>query len=104
MLEVGETKPDELDPKQDVEWDAKVTLRIGPHPGLSNAAKKAIELDYGMENGELTIEMRVKLSYYFERRLGLDIDATSMSPERLQIVLLNSDELEAARSAFISSY
>ena len=98
ILNIGESKPDEIDASQDIAWRRPVTLRIGPHPRLGEAARKAIELDYGMQNGELSITTRVCLSFYLERRLGLDIDPDTVRPERQQIVLLNRDEIERERA------
>jgi len=97
MLAIGESKPDEIDVSQDIGWQRLVTLRIGPHPGLREAARKAIELDYGMQEGVLAVSTRVCLSFYLERRLGLDIDPATARPERQQIVLLNRDEVLAER-------
>ncbi len=109
MLNFGESRPTEIDPARDAQWNEFVVMRIGPHPKLSNAARRAIELDYGMENGELTIRTRVCLSFYLERRFNLDIDPALMRPERMQLILLNRAEVEetrkqtAARSEAIDS-
>ena len=46
------------------------TLRFAPHPDLEGGARKAIELDYGMKDGEASITTRVCLSYYLERQFG----------------------------------
>jgi hypothetical protein len=97
MQSVGDTKPDDTDSNQDIGWHRMVTLRIGPHPGLSPASKRAIELDYGMVNGELAVETRACFSFYLERRMGLDRDPESERPERQQIVLLNREEVTSAR-------
>ncbi len=99
MLTIGETKPDNINPDDDLEWNQSVTLKIGPHPGLSDAAKKAIELDYGMENGVLAVTTRLALLFYAERRMGLDFDPDTVSPNRQQIVLLNREEVEETHSA-----
>lgn len=99
VLELGKQKPHVVDANQDAEWREHVTMRIGPHPGLSEGARKAIELDYGMEQGELRIMTRVCLSFYLERRLRLDSDAGNVPAERQQIVLLNRDDVEARRRA-----
>ena len=72
-------------------------MRIGPHPGLNEAASKAIEIDFGMKDGELHLQTRANLSFYVERRYGLDLDPEQVSPERQQIVLLNRNEVEEAR-------
>jgi hypothetical protein len=74
-----------------------LTLRFAPHPDLKDGARKAIELAYGMKDGVASITTRVCLSYYLERQFGLDADSPQGEGERQQIVLVNRDELEAAR-------
>lgn len=97
MLSFGETKPDQINAEHDVEWQRLLTFRIGPHPDLGKAARKAIELDYGMEQGEISVETRISLSFYLERRLGLDFRQEDVRPERQQIVLLNRKEIDEAQ-------
>ncbi|HEB85568.1 MAG TPA: WYL domain-containing protein [Gammaproteobacteria bacterium] len=97
MLSLGETKPDQIDVEYDVEWQRSVTFRIGPHPGLGKARRRAIELDYGMQQGEISVETRISLSFYLERRFGLDVKPADVPPERQQIVLLNRDEVDEAQ-------
>lgn len=97
MIAIGESMPHKIDSSRDVQWNELVAMRIGPHPRLGDAARKAIELDYGMENGELAITTRICLSFYLEKHLNLDIDPDSVRPERVQIVLLNRTEVEDAR-------
>jgi predicted DNA-binding transcriptional regulator YafY len=77
---------------QDVEWHTKVTLEIGPHPGLSEGQKRAICLDYGMnEEDRAEITVQKSMLYYALRRLGLDTDPAARKPHDQQIVLLNRD-------------
>lgn len=97
MLSLGEMKPDQIDVEYDVEWQRSVTFRIGPHPDLGKARRRAIELDYGMQQGEISVETRISLSFYLERRLGLDVKPADVPPERQQIVLLNRDEVDEAQ-------
>lgn len=93
----------DYDPAEDVEWDRKVNLRLSPHPRLSDSQRAAIECDYGMTDGIRTVEMRVALSYYFIKRLNLDLERRcspgAIEPERVQIMLNNLDEVEAAQQA-----
>ncbi|MBF0143564.1 MAG: WYL domain-containing protein [Magnetococcales bacterium] len=77
----------------DLEWHEVVDVRIGPHPGLTEHQRKAIELDYGMENGEVVLSVRRGLLFYFLKRLGLDIDPDLRRPVHQQIVLLNPDDV-----------
>jgi hypothetical protein len=97
MLKTGTAKPVTIDSKQDIGWRREITLKVAPHPRLSAPVRRAIELDYGMKGGFVGIKTRVCLSYYVERNLGLDYEATSLSPERQQIVLLNREEVDHAR-------
>ncbi len=50
-----------------------------------------------MVGGVVEVRTRVCLSSYLERHLGLDLDPSQVAPERQQIVLVNRDEVEAAR-------
>jgi len=102
MLQIGECKPGEALLEEDVEWNTMVTMRIGPNPKLEATARKAIELDYGMQNGELAITTRLCLSFYLERRLGLDLDPKTVEAVRQQIVLLNREEVENVRASIKS--
>lgn len=98
ILEVRNTKPSNAESANDQGWHRSVTLKIGPHPQLTDGAREAIELDFGMANGIVTITTRACLSTYFERFLGLDLDPTSVSADRQQLVLLNRGEVDAARA------
>lgn len=97
VLEVGDTKPSEIDPAKDIGWQREITLKFAPHPDLEGGRRRAVELDYGMENGIVELTTRVCLSYYLERQFGLDPDSPLGKAERQQIVLVNREELEAAR-------
>jgi len=97
MLSLDETRPDQINAECDVEWQRLLTFRIGPHPDLGKAARKAIELDYGMQQGEISVETRISLSFYLERRLGLDFKPEEVRPERQQIILLNREEVDEAQ-------
>ena len=48
----------EVEPETDREWNTEVILVIGPHPGLSEERRKAIELDYGMQGGRASLTVR----------------------------------------------
>jgi len=88
ILGIRDSRPSDADPSQDADWHTLVTLEIGPHPGLSEAQKKVIALDYGMRDGKVSITVRKALLYYTLKRLGLDTDPTVRSPADQQVVLL----------------
>ena len=93
ILGVRGTRKHDLDLAKDREWRENVEVRIGPHPGLTDNQRHAIELDYGMENGQMVLQVRRAFLFYFLKRLGLDIDPASREPRDQQIVLLNRKEV-----------
>lgn len=89
IIETRQTRPADQQPSSDTAWQEVVELQIGPHPELSPNQKRVIELDYGMQDGQVTIPVRRALLYYALRRLGLDTDPAARRPQDQQIVLLN---------------
>lgn len=83
---------------EDFDWKTELTLVLAPHPGLTDGKRRAIELDYGMEDGELKMKCRYALLFYTMRQLGLD-DTETTRAEAQQIILKNRDEL----SSYLSS-
>ena len=103
ILETGESKPSEINPADDIGWNREITLRFAPHPDLKGGQRKAIELDFGMQDGVAEITTRVCLSYYLERQFGIDAESPKLKGNRHQVVLVNRDELEAARKEVMDS-
>ena len=96
IMEARQTRPP-VDPlASDNAWNEIVELRIGPHPALSPNQKRVVELDYGMEDGQVTILVRQALLYYALKRLGLDTDPAARKPQDQQIVLLNNEAIRGA--------
>lgn len=93
ILCTGQTKTSEVCAEDDTDWHDTITIRIGPHPRLSAAQRKAIELDYDMKMGETSFEVRAAFAFYVLQRLGLDLASEMKPAEARQIVLLNPDEL-----------
>jgi predicted DNA-binding transcriptional regulator YafY len=79
---------------EDIEWQTMLTLVLAPHPDLTAGKRRAIELDYGMTDGEGKLTCRQALLSYTLKRLGLN-GPLSQSPEAQQIVLKNKAELES---------
>lgn len=93
IIEIGEQTDAVSSASEDQAWNSEVTLKIGPHPELSDAQKHVIGLDYGMEGGVAEISVRRAMLYYALKRLGLDTDPAARRPQDQQIVLLNRDEV-----------
>jgi predicted DNA-binding transcriptional regulator YafY len=95
IMEARQTRPT-VDPlASDNPWNKLVELHIGPHPELSTNQKRVVELDYGMDNGQVTILVRQALLYYALKRLGLDTDPAARKPQDQQIILLNREAIRA---------
>ena len=83
----------EMDFGRDVHWHTVLMLVLAPHPDLPAAKKRVLELDYGMEDGQVKLPCRQAFLYYTLRRLGLH---TKEAPDPLaqQITLKNRDEIQ----------
>lgn len=102
IVEVGHQGPVTSEPSGDLVWHTEVALSIGPHPDLSDTQRRAIEMDYGMEDGRAQIPVRRALLFYALKRLGLDTDPAARRPQDQQIVLLNSDDVARAAGRAMS--
>jgi predicted DNA-binding transcriptional regulator YafY len=84
----------DINPNDDLAWQQFVTVRIGPHPGLSESQKAAIEFDYAMENGVLEHEVREAVVSYFLKAMRIGPDDKEREAVIQQIILLNRNELK----------
>lgn len=96
ILSFEESGPANFDADDDVEWTTHIALTLKPHPGLNEPQRQAIERDYNMQSGSLTLHVRLALAFYFVKRLNLDLD---LDPNRKQIELENLREIEPAQAA-----
>ena len=96
ILSVSDPERCDADPSDDVEWQTVVKLRLVAHPNLKPDEKTTIEHDYRLKAGELPLEMRLALAFYFIKRHNLDLREGQISPERAQLFLQNLEELTAA--------
>lgn len=95
IVEIGEQGPVTAEPSADAAWLTEIVLEIGPHPDLSDNQRRAIEMDYGMEEGRAQIRVRRALLFYALKRLGLDTDPGARRPQDQHIVLLNDVKFES---------
>jgi len=77
----------------DTLWETQLTVEIGPHPGLSDSQKLAIERDFGMVDGKATITVRAALLSYLLLSLRIGKDDYQREAMAQQTVLLNREEL-----------
>jgi hypothetical protein len=81
----------EVDASGDTAWHEFVSVRMGAHPGLSDAQKEAVEFDYDMVNGVLEHQVRAALLPYFLRTMRIGPDDLTREAMVQQIVLLNRE-------------
>jgi WYL domain len=93
MLEVDGFEPAAAGPDDDVKWQTIVPLVLIPHPELSKSHRLAIELDFGMEDGQVEFHCRQAFLFYALRHLRLDLEGEA-KPEAQQIALKNRSEVE----------
>lgn len=89
IVETKGLRPRDCDPRDDRDWHEFTEIEFGPHPGLSESQQRVIGLDYGMQDGSVSLRVRKSLAYYTLKRLGLDGDHADKDPAEQQIVLLN---------------
>jgi predicted DNA-binding transcriptional regulator YafY len=98
ILEIKDMKPAEIQGKEDKEWHEVFEVTLIPNPALSEEQRKMIAQDYGMKKGEITIQVRCSILYYFKKRLRLDVAEALDEPREAPVVIKNRDEFEKALS------
>lgn len=91
MLDISLGEGTAVSPDGDAEWGTVLEVVLGANPALSKPHRKVVELDYGMDDGQVTLECRQAMLFYFLQHLGLDTQRTR--PEAQQVVLKNKKEL-----------
>lgn len=93
ILRIDGFEPSHVDSSQDSHWHTVLTLVLAPNPDLPPAKKRVLELDYGMEDGQVQLPCRQAFLYYTLKRLGL---YTKEAPDPIaqQITLKNRDEIQ----------
>jgi predicted DNA-binding transcriptional regulator YafY len=93
VLEIvpGDSSP--IDPSTDLVWQREVEVIILPHPALTEGQRRAIELDYGMDGGQLVLKAREALLWYLLKHLGL-LREPNDGVSSDQVVLANRDDLK----------
>lgn len=93
ILSIAGFEPSDAVPGRDSHWQTILTLVLAPHPDLPPAKKRVLELDYGMEDGQVELPCRQAFLYYTLRRLGLHIKEAP-DPLAQQITLKNRDAIQ----------
>jgi len=88
--------------QEDHQWNRMMPLQLVPHPE-NIIHPTAIELDYGMENSVLNLNVRAALTGYLLRRWNVDCsENASLSGPEYQLYLQNSQTLYGAENLAIA--
>lgn len=94
MLQIAIDNVFDTDPAADMEWHSSLEAIVVPAPHLSESQRKAIELDYGMQDGRLAVRVREALMLYLLQHLGIYDEPAKDCDPTVQIALGNRAELE----------
>jgi len=87
ILSINGFEDSSVDAKDDLHWQTILTLVLAPRPDLPPGKRRVLELDYGMEDGQVELPCRQAFLFYTLRRLGLQADVAD--PAEQQIILKN---------------
>lgn len=79
---------------EDEEWNTRVDVVIEPDSRLKLEQKAIIEVDFGMEHGELVIPTRCALVGYVLQRYQIDPKKLEPKASAQQIVVKNLEALK----------
>lgn len=92
ILAVHGSAAAKIEATADEQWNRILTLTLVPHPELSPALRKGIEIDYGMVDGRTRLQVRQAMLFYEMRSLGLRENGEPMPGVR-QVLIENLDDL-----------
>lgn len=79
----------------DDDWMELVSLKLTPHPKLSDEQRIILMTDYASEDDVIEIEVRRALIGYVLQRLSVDTTSDhSMNPSAYQLIVMNREEIE----------
>lgn len=88
----------EIDRALDFEWMHQIDVVLVPNPELAPNQRAAIEAEYEMKDGILTVTQRLSLTFYLMTEHNLDVDPGILPAAKQQLVLLNRADVVDARA------
>jgi hypothetical protein len=88
MFATRSPQPSLVNPQTDVDWHETIELTIVADHTLSPGQQRAVELEYGMKEGKLLLDVKRSFLLYALRRLGLDVpeEARPTGARRLKLL------------------
>ena len=96
ILDTRAEDESKADPSDDFTWNEITTIILKPHPGLTEDQQKAIALDFGMQDKQIQLRVRLAMLYYLLRRLGLDSKEHERDAREQHIVLADPEAVFSA--------
>jgi predicted DNA-binding transcriptional regulator YafY len=81
--------------EEDILWQTRFTVVLAPNPGLSEAQRRAIALEYAMTDEQLALPVRKALIFYFDKRMRLDYQQYDDTPAHNPLIVINRAEYDA---------
>ena len=89
------TMPAESSPDYDDDWTEIISIKLKPHPKLSEKNRLTLKYDYNMINDTIELNVRRALVGYVLQRMSVDTTVDySLNPNAYQLVVVNRDEIE----------
>ena len=88
-----------VDVRLDLEWETRVDLVLRPNPQYSAKMRASVRDEFRFESEELVIDTRIALLFYLFHEFNLELSSEALPNSKRQLVLVNRDEVESARSA-----
>ena len=92
ILSVELASASEVKARDDLEWSTMVELQLTAHPDLSDGQRHGVEIDYGMENGRLSLVCRQAMLFYTLRSLNFHATGEPRSGQP-QLLIANLEEI-----------
>jgi predicted DNA-binding transcriptional regulator YafY len=92
IQQVHDSRESNIDPSSDERWHSTATITLRAGRSLTVGQRRAVETEFGMQDGKLRITMRQALIPYFIRQLQLDDDRI-LPPRPQTIEWVNKKEL-----------
>lgn len=95
-LAVGKTAEPMANGQDDWKWQKTFNVVLEPNPVLTKGQRRAIALDFGMTEEQVTVPVRYALLYYFNKRLRLDVADLLDNPNERPVIISNRSEFDEA--------
>lgn len=95
-IEVGTTTQSSANKSEDQFWEKSFDVLLEPNPDLSDGQRRAVVLDYGLENGRTSLSVRYAMLFYLRWQLRLDLKVPPTRAMERPVVVSNRDAFEAA--------